>query len=210
MRSLFTRFAKDESGATAIEYGLIAAGISVAIIAVVQGVGYPNPNRSHFKSMDIWHKATTAATEKFGWLGRCAPEIGGAGDAVLHIGDGEPPLAVFGATGYAPSMRSIQDFQLKTGSGTDGDRRRAAVRREQRGLVRVAVDDVDRLGADRPGRAEDDEQEHERHDDLADEGRLHRVAAGRMLAIAVRGEIAHHGVGQHLAHSYVTAGRCGL
>ena len=33
------RFAKDESGATAIEYGLIAACISVAIIAIVQGVG---------------------------------------------------------------------------------------------------------------------------------------------------------------------------
>jgi pilus assembly protein Flp/PilA len=33
------KFAKDESGATAIEYGLIAAGISVAIIAVVQSVG---------------------------------------------------------------------------------------------------------------------------------------------------------------------------
>ena len=35
----FKRFAKDESGATAIEYGLIAAGISVAIITVVQGLG---------------------------------------------------------------------------------------------------------------------------------------------------------------------------
>jgi pilus assembly protein Flp/PilA len=33
------RLLKDESGATAIEYGLIAAGISVAIIAVVQGLG---------------------------------------------------------------------------------------------------------------------------------------------------------------------------
>ena len=33
------RFIRDESGATAIEYGLIAAGISVAIIAVVQGLG---------------------------------------------------------------------------------------------------------------------------------------------------------------------------
>ena len=33
------RFAREESGATAIEYGLIAAGISVAIIAVVQGLG---------------------------------------------------------------------------------------------------------------------------------------------------------------------------
>ena len=37
--SQITRFVRDESGATAIEYGLIAAGISVAIIAVVQGLG---------------------------------------------------------------------------------------------------------------------------------------------------------------------------
>lgn len=39
MKNLFVRFMKDNSGATAIEYGLIAAGISVAIIAVVQGLG---------------------------------------------------------------------------------------------------------------------------------------------------------------------------
>ena len=37
--SILKRFANDDSGATAIEYGLIAAGISVAIIAVVNGVG---------------------------------------------------------------------------------------------------------------------------------------------------------------------------
>ncbi len=36
---LLNKFLRDESGATAIEYGLIAAGISVAIIAVVQGIG---------------------------------------------------------------------------------------------------------------------------------------------------------------------------
>ena len=39
MKTLFARFVKDESGATAIEYGLIAAGISLAIIAVVNGLG---------------------------------------------------------------------------------------------------------------------------------------------------------------------------
>jgi pilus assembly protein Flp/PilA len=39
MKNLFVRFVKNESGATAIEYGLIAAGISVAIIAVVNGLG---------------------------------------------------------------------------------------------------------------------------------------------------------------------------
>jgi pilus assembly protein Flp/PilA len=37
--SLLVRFLRNESGATAIEYGLIAAGISVAIIAVVNGLG---------------------------------------------------------------------------------------------------------------------------------------------------------------------------
>ncbi|HTS39996.1 MAG TPA: Flp family type IVb pilin [Xanthobacteraceae bacterium] len=36
---MFLKFLRDDSGATAIEYGLIAAGIAVAIIAVVQGVG---------------------------------------------------------------------------------------------------------------------------------------------------------------------------
>jgi pilus assembly protein Flp/PilA len=39
MKSLIRRFANDESGATAIEYGLIAAGISVAIITVVGTMG---------------------------------------------------------------------------------------------------------------------------------------------------------------------------
>lgn len=39
MKDLVKRFAADTSGATAIEYGLIAAGIALAIIAVVNGIG---------------------------------------------------------------------------------------------------------------------------------------------------------------------------
>jgi pilus assembly protein Flp/PilA len=39
MKNLVSRFLKDESGATAIEYGLIAAGIAIAIITAVNGVG---------------------------------------------------------------------------------------------------------------------------------------------------------------------------
>ncbi|WP_083909513.1 Flp family type IVb pilin [Rhodopseudomonas sp. B29] len=39
MKTLVSRFLKDESGATAIEYGLIAAGIAVVIITVVKGIG---------------------------------------------------------------------------------------------------------------------------------------------------------------------------
>ena len=39
MKNLIARFANDESGATAIAYGLIAAGIALAIIAVINGIG---------------------------------------------------------------------------------------------------------------------------------------------------------------------------
>jgi pilus assembly protein Flp/PilA len=39
MKPIFVKFLADESGATAIEYGLIAAGISLAIIAIVNGIG---------------------------------------------------------------------------------------------------------------------------------------------------------------------------
>ncbi|MFG0243453.1 MAG: DUF1501 domain-containing protein [Phycisphaerales bacterium JB054] len=39
------------------------------MLSIIQGVGYPNPNRSHFKSMDIWQTADTSGTGD-GWIGR--------------------------------------------------------------------------------------------------------------------------------------------
>src|SRR5262245_39160618 len=39
-------------------------------LGVIQGVGYPNPNRSHFVSMDIWQTASFDPDEPYGWLGR--------------------------------------------------------------------------------------------------------------------------------------------
>ena len=41
-------------------------------LAVVQGVGYPNPERSHFEAMDIWQSADPKKSIKTGWLGRAA------------------------------------------------------------------------------------------------------------------------------------------
>ena len=48
MKVLLARFACDESGATAIEYGLIAAGMSVAIITVISGLGSKLNGDLHF------------------------------------------------------------------------------------------------------------------------------------------------------------------
>ncbi len=68
-------------------------------LAVVQGVGYPNPQRSHFESMDIWQSADPKGIEKTGWLGRASAETDNrsGGVPILHLGESRLPLAVAGA-----------------------------------------------------------------------------------------------------------------
>jgi len=50
--------------------GQLKARYDAGQVAVVQGVGYPNPNRSHFRSMDIWQTGVPDQIGKSGWLGR--------------------------------------------------------------------------------------------------------------------------------------------
>ena len=45
-------------------------------VAVIQGIGYPNPIRSHFRSMDIWHTAEPTKMSTEGWLGRAIQDLG--------------------------------------------------------------------------------------------------------------------------------------
>ena len=44
-------------------------------VAVIQGVGYPTPNRSHFRSMDIWHTCEPEKMADEGWLGRAIRDL---------------------------------------------------------------------------------------------------------------------------------------
>jgi uncharacterized protein (DUF1501 family) len=44
-------------------------------VAILQGIGYPNPIRSHFRSMDIWHTAEPAKMVTEGWLGRAIRDL---------------------------------------------------------------------------------------------------------------------------------------
>jgi len=89
-------------------------------LAVVQGVGYPNPNHSHFESMDIWQAADPHRNIKTGWLGRGANELQGQGGFVpiLHIGSGRQPPAIQGTPGGAVSINDNQNFKLDLGGGT--------------------------------------------------------------------------------------------
>ncbi|MGD1914606.1 MAG: DUF1501 domain-containing protein [Phycisphaerales bacterium] len=64
--------------------------------SIFQGVGYPNPNRSHFKSMDIWHTADTSGTGE-GWIGRYLDsECVGFGKGESGTLEGSPPAVSIG------------------------------------------------------------------------------------------------------------------
>ncbi len=52
-------------------------------VAIIHGVGYPVPNRSHFRSMDIWHTAEPTKVGEQGWLGRAINEITPDGENVV-------------------------------------------------------------------------------------------------------------------------------
>ncbi len=81
-------------------------------LSVIQGVGYPNPSQSHFRSMDIWQAASTAETLTEGWVGKALKSMN---VPAFHIsGKNESaPLALNGAPARVPSIASIEDFQLK-------------------------------------------------------------------------------------------------
>lgn len=84
-------------------------------MAIVQGVGYPKPNRSHFESMDLWHTSHQAAASKLtGWLGRTV-ESGFEGHDLpaIHFGAGLQPLALKTDIRPVPSIRSIDQFKLE-------------------------------------------------------------------------------------------------
>lgn len=90
--------------------------------AIIQGVGYPNPDRSHFRSMEIWH--TASDSDEFlgdGWLGRyfdntCSgsarPQAG------LAVGS-ERPQAFDGTRGFGVSTADPTRFGWESGDGAD-------------------------------------------------------------------------------------------
>lgn len=87
-------------------------------VAVIQNVGYPNPNRSHFKSMEIWQSASPDSTLKYGWLGRHLDQQLTIGplNPVMALGlSTEKPLALVGKTASVPCFASLTDVQQMVG-----------------------------------------------------------------------------------------------
>lgn len=106
-------------------------------LSIIQGVGYPNPNRSHFRSMRIWHTASEDESDHIGngWLGSALDQQMLAGlsahasteaDAVF-VGTEQLPPALWGRRSSAISLSKAEDLQLSlrsparvTPAGDDG------------------------------------------------------------------------------------------
>ena len=93
-------------------------------VAVINGIGYENPSRSHFRSMDIWHTAEPDKIESEGWLGKSIRLIDPLGEnpvTAVNIGQGLPrALSAQGAA--VTSLATLGGYGLLTGIENDIER----------------------------------------------------------------------------------------
>ncbi|HRK20522.1 MAG TPA: DUF1501 domain-containing protein [Fimbriimonadaceae bacterium] len=87
-------------------------------VAIVQNVGYPRPNRSHFKSMEIWQSASPTTELKHGWIGRHFDQQAMTGplNPVVALGlSTDKPHALSGKSASIPCFASLTDIQSMVG-----------------------------------------------------------------------------------------------
>ena len=96
-------------------------------VAVIQGIGYPNPIRSHFRSMDIWHTAEPQKMVTEGWLGRAIRDLDPHKENVLtavNFGRGLPrALAAPGVS--VASVGNLDTYGVLTGIEAEDQRTEA-------------------------------------------------------------------------------------
>jgi uncharacterized protein (DUF1501 family) len=101
-------------------------------LCVVQGVGYPNPSQSHFRSMDIWQAASMAETLTEGWVGKALKQMP---SPAFHMKNNNEsaPLAMEGAPARVPSIATLEEFQLQLAAASGADKK------NQRDVIEGAV-----------------------------------------------------------------------
>lgn len=93
-------------------------------VAIVQGVGYPNPSRSHFRGMDIWHSANPESFVKSGWLGKYLDACQCQQDGTLPaVSVGEQLNGMFWTdTTLVPAVSNIGAFSFLADTQYKNDR----------------------------------------------------------------------------------------
>ena len=96
-------------------------------VAVVNGIGYPTPNRSHFRSMDIWHTCEPEKVGTEGWLGRVIRDIDPHAENVLtgvNFGRGLPRAMALSGVPVA-SVAVLETYGVLTGIQGEPERSQA-------------------------------------------------------------------------------------
>src|SRR5882757_2239137 len=91
-------------------------------LAVVQGVGYPNPNRSHFRSTEIWQTASASdRVEKYGWIGRYFDNACAGADPTVGVAIGsQVPQAFFARKPEGICLNNPQNYRfMANGNATE-------------------------------------------------------------------------------------------
>lgn len=85
-------------------------------LAILNGVGYPNPNRSHFRSMEIWQTASTDTDERYGWLGKYLDDVGDPKNPLLALALGVQKEQALNARNFSvPTFASLADVRAMVG-----------------------------------------------------------------------------------------------
>ncbi|HEV3236318.1 MAG TPA: DUF1501 domain-containing protein [Gemmataceae bacterium] len=95
-------------------------------LAIVQGIGYPNPDRSHFESMDVWQSGDPLRKVGTGWIGRSTTDLQDkkGNVPVVQLGPNRLPLALQGSSAGVVSINNEQAYILDMGKG-DAERKNA-------------------------------------------------------------------------------------
>ena len=96
-------------------------------LAIIQGIGYPSPSRSHFRSMDIWHTCEPEKVGDEGWLGRTISELDPTKENVLtgvNFGRGLPRAMVAPGVPVA-SVGNLESYGVLTGIEIEEQRAKA-------------------------------------------------------------------------------------
>jgi len=96
-------------------------------VAVINGIGYPNPSRSHFRSMDIWHTCEPEKTGDEGWLGRVIRDLDPKAENVLtgvNFGRGLPRALALNGVPVA-SVAVLETYGVLTGITIESERSQA-------------------------------------------------------------------------------------
>ena len=96
-------------------------------VAVINGIGYPGPNRSHFRSMDIWHTCEPEKVGNEGWLGRAIRDLDPQAENVLtgvNFGRGLPRAMALTGVPVA-SVAVLETYGVLTGISGEQERAQA-------------------------------------------------------------------------------------